>query len=150
MPNSHAPSIALVLAFTIPRVPSFSTNQTEPLSSATGEFNKSIPAEFSRSPANFSFPGMMKLEADTSGNFLPLTFKNIHGIVYDLDTDNQIGTGDTGHLTVPAKALPIIDLNLNFTYSAVNDSDTTCASAPHPRSGALYRADLLFPREQLV
>lgn len=113
------------MAFTIPRVPSFSTNQSEPLSQATGDFNKSITAEFSRSPTNFSFAGMMKLQADTGSNFLPLTFKNIHGTVYDLDTDAQVATGDTGHLTVPAKEFPIINLNLNFTYAAVNTSDTT-------------------------
>lgn len=121
-------SIVLVLVFTIPRVPSFSTNQAEPLSPADPAFNKTIPTEFSRAPANFSFPGLMKLQADTGGNFLPLTFKNIHSSVFDLDTDRQVASGDTGHLTVPAKQLPIINLNLNFTYSAINDSDATCMS----------------------
>ncbi|KAI1788874.1 hypothetical protein LXA43DRAFT_610099 [Ganoderma leucocontextum] len=118
-------AIGLVLAFTIPRVPPFSTNQIEPISSATAPFNTTVPAEFSRSPANFSFPGMMALQADTGGNFLPLTFNNIHGTVFDLTTNRQVATGDTGHLTVPAKQFPVINLNLNFTYSAVNDSDIT-------------------------
>lgn len=70
----------------------------------------------------------MKLQADTGGNFLPLTFNNIHGTVFDLTTNRQVATGDTGHLTVPAKQFPVVNLNLNFTYAAVNDSDITCAS----------------------
>ena len=68
----------------------------------------------------------MKLQADTGSNLLPLTFSNIHGTVFDLETDDQVATGDTGRLTVPAKDFPVINLNLNFTFSAVNDSDTTC------------------------
>ena len=71
---------------------------------------------------------MMKLQADTGGNFLPLTFNNIHGTVFDLTTNRQVATGDTGHLTVPAKQFPVVSLNLNFTYAAVNDSDITCVS----------------------
>ena len=118
--------MGIILAFLIPRVPDFQINQDTPLAQATGEFNKSIPVEFSRSPTNFSFPGMMKLQLDTGSNFLPLAFSNIHGAVYDLDTDNQVASGDTGKLTVPAKQFPVIQLNLNFTYAAVNDSDTTC------------------------
>ncbi|TFK90996.1 hypothetical protein K466DRAFT_583221 [Polyporus arcularius HHB13444] len=118
-------AVALILAFTIPRVPSFSLNQAEPLSPATNPFNKTIPAEFSRSPANFSFPGLMQLQADTGSNYLPLTFKNIHGTVFDLTTERPVATGDTGHLTLPAHSLPVFNLNLNFTYAAVNDSDAT-------------------------
>ncbi|RPD56622.1 hypothetical protein L226DRAFT_615419 [Lentinus tigrinus ALCF2SS1-7] len=132
-------AIAIILAFTIPRVPSFSTNQSEPLSPATNPFNKTIPAEFSRSPANFSFPGLMKLQADTGSNFLPLTFKNIHGTVFDLNTQRQVATGDTGHVTIPAKSFPVINLNLNFTYAAVNDSDATWSNWYNGcRNKALY------------
>ncbi|KAH9932776.1 uncharacterized protein BXZ73DRAFT_89921 [Epithele typhae] len=108
-----------------PRVPSFSTNVSQPLSPATSDYNKTVTTEFSRSPANFSFPGLMKLQLDTGDNFLPLHFSNIHGSLYDLETSVQVASGDTGSLTLPAKSLPVIGLNLNFTYSAVNDSDTT-------------------------
>ncbi|KAI0770673.1 hypothetical protein C8Q74DRAFT_919081 [Fomes fomentarius] len=118
-------AIALVVAFTLPRVPSFSTNVVQPLSPAENPFNQSIPAEFSRAPANFSFPGLIKLQADTGSNFLPLSFKNIHGTVFDLKTAKAVAEGDTGHITVPAHGFPIINLNLNFTYSAINDSDAT-------------------------
>ncbi|OSC98021.1 hypothetical protein PYCCODRAFT_1376040 [Trametes coccinea BRFM310] len=118
-------AIALVLAFTIPRVPGFNLNSTEPLSPATAPFNKTIPTEFSRAPANFSFPGEMQLQADTGGNFLPLTFNNIHGTVFDLQTSRQVAQGDTGKMTVPAKSFPIITLPLNFSYVATNDSDQT-------------------------
>lgn len=123
---TDACSIALVVAFTLPRVPSFSTNVVQPLSPAENPFNQSIPAEFSRAPANFSFPGLIKLQADTGSNFLPLSFKNIHGTVFDLKTAKQVAEGDTGHITVPAHGFPVINLNLNFTYNAINDSDATC------------------------
>ena len=119
-------NIALVLVFTVPRVPGFSVNSLQPLAPATKPFNEGIPVEFSRAPANFSFPGEMQLQADTGGNFLPLTFNNIHGTIYDLQTTRQVAQGDTGKLTVPAKQLPIVTLPLNFSYVATNDSDQTC------------------------
>ncbi|KAI0754465.1 hypothetical protein C8Q80DRAFT_1266090 [Daedaleopsis nitida] len=118
-------AIAIVLVFTVPRVPDFSTNQAEPISTSDKDFADTVPADFSRAPANFSFPGTMKLQADTGSNFLPLTFKNIHGTVFDLTTNKQVGQGDTGHVSVPAHDFPVINLNLNFTYNAINDSDTT-------------------------
>ncbi|KAI0763549.1 hypothetical protein BD413DRAFT_483966 [Trametes elegans] len=118
-------AIAIVLAFTIPRVPGFNVNGSEPLSAATSPFNTTVPTQFSRAPANFSFPAEMKLQADTGSNFLPLTFNNIEGTVFDLQTSRQVATGETGKLTVPAKDFPIITLPLNFTYVATNDSDTT-------------------------
>ncbi|KAI0671169.1 hypothetical protein C8Q78DRAFT_974481 [Trametes maxima] len=118
-------AVALILAFTIPRVPGFSVNSAQPLSAATAPFNNSVPTEFSRAPANFSFPGEMKLQADTGGNFLPLTFNNIHGSIFDLQTSRLVASGDTGKLTVPAKDFPIITMPLNFSYVATNDSDQT-------------------------
>ncbi len=89
----------------------------------------------------------MQLQADTGSNYLPLTFKNIHGTVFDLTTERPVATGDTGHLTLPAHSLPVFNLNLNFTYAAVNDSDATCVSLPsHSRSSILT----YMRREQLV
>ena len=129
-------------------MPAFSTNQIEPISSATAPFNETVPTEFSRLPANFSFPGLMKLQADTGGNFLPLTFNNIHGTVFDLTTNRPVATGDTGHLTVPAKQFPVVNLNLNFTYAAVNDSDITCAF--HFPSAPANTYTVGVDREQLV
>ncbi|KAI0076716.1 hypothetical protein K474DRAFT_1662590 [Panus rudis PR-1116 ss-1] len=116
---------ALLLAFTIPRVPAFEFNADTPLTQASGDFNKSIPVIFSRAPANFSFPAFADLQLNTDGNFLPLTFKNIHAEVYDLQTFQKVATGDLGHKTVPAKSFPRIELPLNFTYVAVNDTDQT-------------------------
>jgi len=119
-------SIALILAFTIPRVPSFALNNSIPLANATGAFKSSIPASFSRAPANFSFPAYAALQVNTQGNFLPLTFKHLRAQVYDLETNERVATGDLGHMTVPAKSFPNIYLPLNFTYVATNDTDQTC------------------------
>lgn len=116
-----------MLVFTVPRVPGFNVNSADPLIAAEAPFNGTVVTDFSRAPANFSFPGEMKLQADTGSNFLPLTFNNIHGSVFDLQTKRQVASGDTGKLTVPAKEFPIITLPLNFTYIATNDSDQTCA-----------------------
>lgn len=119
-------SIVLVLAFTIPRVPGFSFNNDHPLANATGDWATAIPSQFSRAPANFSFPAFADLQLDTGANFLPLTFKHLYASVYDVDTGRLVGTGDLGHKTLPAKSFPDILIPLNFTYTATNDSDQTC------------------------
>ncbi|KAA1472153.1 hypothetical protein DENSPDRAFT_163999 [Dentipellis sp. KUC8613] len=117
--------IALALAFTIPRVPSFSFNSNNPLIGATGDFNSSIPTLFSRAPANFSFPALVDMKVDTGSNFLPLHFTHLSAEVYDLDSRHLVGTGSMGGQTVPAKQFTEIKMPLNFTYVATNDSDAT-------------------------
>jgi hypothetical protein len=117
--------IGIVLAFTIPRVPGFEFNNDTPLIAATGSFNSTIPIEFSRAPANFTFPAFAALQVDTNSNFLPLTFSHISAQVYDLDTNMQVATGYMGHHTLPAKSFADMNLPLNFTYVATNDSDPT-------------------------
>ncbi|KAJ7046467.1 hypothetical protein C8F04DRAFT_1173402 [Mycena alexandri] len=117
--------IVVVIAFCIPRVPSFSLSNNTPLANATGSWASAVPTEFSRVPANFSFPAFIDLQADTTGNYIPLKFQHLRAQVYDLDSDFLIGTGDLGHKTLPAKAFPDVQIPINFTYSATNDSDTT-------------------------
>ncbi|KAJ3771313.1 hypothetical protein FB446DRAFT_645457 [Lentinula raphanica] len=117
--------IGIILAFTIPRVPAFAFNTSTPLANATGDWKDAIPTVFSRSPTNFSFAAFADLQVNTESNFLPLTFNHLRATIYDLDTGNQVGSGDLGHRTFPAKALSSFQLPLNFTYSAVNTSDTT-------------------------
>ncbi|KAG6853289.1 hypothetical protein C0991_005461 [Blastosporella zonata] len=119
---------AIVLGFTIPRVPAFSFNDTTPLVAATGDWNKTIPTYFNRSPANFSFPAFASLQVNTDSNYLPVHFKYIKATVYDLDTGMLVGVGDYGEHTLPAKSFPEILLPLNFTYVAVNSSDQTWAN----------------------
>lgn len=119
-----------MLAITIPRVPGFSINSTDPIVEATGDFNASITTEFSRSPANFSFPGLAQLEVDTSSNILPLTFTKLNALVYDLDTSKKVGKGSLGKQTFPANTFSAMQFPLNFTYTATNDSDTTCELSP--------------------
>ncbi|KAI0265623.1 hypothetical protein BC834DRAFT_970002 [Gloeopeniophorella convolvens] len=118
-------SIGIVLAFVIPRVPGFALNAKTPLVAATGDFNASVPQEFSRAPANFSFPALASLQVDTNSNFLPLVFKRIDAQVFDLDSFRLIATGRLNHTKLPAKTFSNIDLPLNFTYLATNDSDQT-------------------------
>ncbi|KAK7023076.1 hypothetical protein R3P38DRAFT_2957394 [Favolaschia claudopus] len=117
--------IAVVLGICIPRVPSFALSNSTPLANATGDWRNAVPTEFSRFPANFSFPAFADLQLNTDSNYLPLSFKHLRAKVFDLDTGFLIGTGDLGHKTVPAKSFPEIQLPLNFTYIATNDSDTT-------------------------
>ncbi|PSS34087.1 hypothetical protein PHLCEN_2v1881 [Hermanssonia centrifuga] len=117
--------VGIVLAFTVPRVPGFQINQDNPLTNATGAFNKSIPVEFPRAPTNFSFPALADLQIDTSSNFLPLKFNSLHADVFDLQTSRQVGSGDLGSMTFPAKQFTQISIPLNFSYIATNDSDTT-------------------------
>lgn len=117
--------IGLVLAFTIPRIPSFEFNDETPLTTASGSFNNSIKAQFSRAPANFTFPAFAALQINTDGNFLPLTFTHISAQVYDLDTNMQVATGHISHQTFPAKTFANLNMPLNFTYVATNDTDQT-------------------------
>lgn len=119
-------SIGLVLAFTIPRVPVIAFDTDTPLANATGAWKNAIPTIFSRSPTNFSFAGFADLQIDTTSNFLPLTFNNLEATISDYDTGVQIGTANLGRRTFPAKKYTSFQLPLNFTYSAVNTSDTTC------------------------
>ncbi|KIY62176.1 hypothetical protein CYLTODRAFT_361871 [Cylindrobasidium torrendii FP15055 ss-10] len=118
-------AVGIILAFTIPRVPAWNINDNTPLANATGDWKDAIPAQFSRAPANFSFPAFANLQVYTGGNFLPLKFSHVYATVYDLNTDRQVGDGDLGSYTVPAKEYTQIQLPLNFSYVATNDSDTT-------------------------
>ncbi|KAJ7868723.1 hypothetical protein B0H14DRAFT_2728654 [Mycena olivaceomarginata] len=117
--------IAVVLGICLPRVPSFALSNSTPLANATGDWRNAVTAQFSRVPANFSFPAFADLQVNTDSNYLPVNFKHLRAKVYDLDTGFLIGSGDLGHKVLPAKSFPNIQLPLNFTYVATNDSDTT-------------------------
>jgi hypothetical protein len=119
-------SAGIFLAFLIPRVPQFAFDQDTPLAPATGDFNSSIPVQFLSFPANFSFPAFAELEIDTGSNFIPLEFTHLNALVFDLDTDNKVGSGDIFKLTVPAKKFTKLQLPINFSYVADNSSDITC------------------------
>jgi hypothetical protein len=109
-------------------VPSFALSNNTPLANATGDWRNAVPTQFSRSPANFSFPAFANLQVDTDSNYLPVNFQHLRAQVFDLETGFLIGTGDFGHHVLPAKSFPDIQIPLNFTYIATNDSDTTCTS----------------------
>jgi len=118
-------AIALVLGFTFPRVPSFTLVTANPLVNATGPFAKAVPIIFSRSPTNFSFPAFASLQFDTTNSFLPVQFTHISASVFDLDNNQQVGSGSYAHATLPAQAFPAILLPVNFTYFTSNTSDQT-------------------------
>ena len=119
-------STGILLAFLIPRVPKFEFNQDTPLSTATGDFNRSIPTRFLVAPANFSFPAYAELQVDTGSNFIPLRFTHLNALIFDLQTSVQVGTGDLYGVTVPAKKFTKIQVPMNFSYVADNSSDITC------------------------
>jgi len=119
-------SIGVTLAFVIPRVPDFAIKGSSPLTSATGWFNQSITAQFSRAPANFTFPANIQLQVDTNSNFLPVVFKHLDAQVYDLNSFHVVATGHLNRTKFPAKKFINIQMPLNFSYVATNDSDLTC------------------------
>lgn len=123
-------SVGIVLAFTIPRVPDFLFPSNNPLKNATESWSKEVPTIFSRSPANFSFPAAISMEFNTGSNYLPIHMSKMVATVSDLTTGRQVGVGNLGATTLPAKAYPVIDMPLNFTYIANNDSDITCMPLP--------------------
>lgn len=95
------------------------------MTAATGNFNASIPIEFSRSPANFSFPATAQIQLDTTSNIIPITFNHIGAQVWYPSSGFQIGSGYFGRVTLPAHGFPIIEVPLNFSYIAPNDTDPT-------------------------
>lgn len=132
----------IILAFTIPRVPSFTISENTPLLTATGTWNASMPTSFSRAPANFSFPAYADLEVDATSNFLPLKFTHLNAQVLDLDSNAQVGLGNVYSHTVPGKVFTRLLLPLNFTYVATNDSDTTWTNWYNAcKNAALYAND---------
>ncbi|KAI0727904.1 hypothetical protein C8Q72DRAFT_837617 [Fomitopsis betulina] len=120
-------AVGIVLAFTIPRVPDFLFPSNNPLKNATEPWFNEVPTIFSRSPANFSFPAIISLEFNTGSNYLPLQMSKMEATISDLITGRQVGVGHLGALTLPAKAYPVVEMPLNFTYIANNDSDITWA-----------------------
>jgi hypothetical protein len=143
--------VGIILAITIPRVPSFSLNERQALSPATGAFNRSVPTIFSRLPANFSFPAFSVLQVDTTSNYVPITFNSINAQVFDLDSNRRIGTGYMGRKRLPAKSFPVIQVALNFSYVADNDTDATCKSFSRFTLPYInYLTEHLFHRVELV
>ncbi|KAF9568754.1 hypothetical protein CPC08DRAFT_624866 [Agrocybe pediades] len=118
-------AIGVVLAFVIPRVPTFSFNADHPLVNATGSWATAIPTQFSPGDANFTFPAMASLQVDTNSNFLPLKFNKLSAQVFDTDTGRQVASGTYAKISFPAKTFTPILLPLNFTYFATNSSDQT-------------------------
>jgi hypothetical protein len=114
-----------------PTVPGFAVIGSAPLVPATGWFSDAIPTEFSRFPTNLSFLGDISLQVDTNSNVLPLVFKHLDAQVFDLDSFRLVGTGHLNHTKLPAKAFTNIQMPLNFSYVATNDSDLTCQSASY-------------------
>ncbi|KAF7299490.1 hypothetical protein MIND_00899100 [Mycena indigotica] len=117
--------IAVLIGVCLPRVPSFALSNNNPLVSASGQFASDVPTAFSRVPANFSFPAFANLQVDTNSNNLPLRFQHLRAKLYDLDSGFLIATGDLGHRTLKANEFVNVQLPLNFSYVATNDSDTT-------------------------
>ncbi|KIN96474.1 hypothetical protein M404DRAFT_1006751 [Pisolithus tinctorius Marx 270] len=117
--------IGITLAITIPRVPAITFSGSSALTQESGSFNNSIPTEFSRSPANFSFPAYANVQVDTTSNIIPITFNSVGAEVWYTSTSMQVATGYFGKKTLPAKSFPVIQIPLNFSYVATNDSDPT-------------------------
>ncbi|CED82376.1 hypothetical protein [Phaffia rhodozyma] len=117
--------MAIMLYFLIPRVPSFSWAESDPFTIPTGLDNTS--AVFSRTPANFTFPATLNLQADTKATYIPITFKSITARLYDLSTDKQVGTG-VWKGTMPAKKLFPFSMNVTFSYEGYNSTDPTWLS----------------------
>jgi hypothetical protein len=126
----------VTLAFTLPRVPGFALNVDTPLMNATGAFAAAVPTLFVRAPAaNFSFPALADVQVDTGASFLPLRMRELEATVTDSQTGLRVATGNISSVLVPPKALFNLQIPLNFSYTAINASDQTCARplppAPH-------------------
>lgn len=118
--------VGVALAICLPRVPGFALNSDTPLVNATGSWATEVPTAFLRFPANFSFPAFADLQVNTHSNYLPLRFTSLKAEVYDDNTDRKVAHGEMEGMTLPAKEYAHIQIPLNFTYAAINDTDQTC------------------------
>ena len=128
--------LGVVLFFVIPRNPSFSFYEVTPF----GVGNSTV--SFSRIPTNFTFTGELNLygqlchpqdggmtsshPADTSASYIPIQFSSLHATLYDLNTNEAIGTGDWGSHSLSHGSMVPLVIPLTFSYTALNASDTTC------------------------
>jgi hypothetical protein len=113
-------------------VPSYEFDSTQPIQAVPGSTNTSDTILFSRIPANFTFPALVSLQADTSSTFIPVHLTELYAKVYDLDTNKMVANGSwTG--TLKAKTQTPIKIPVTFAYAAINASDTTCESSPMVR-----------------
>lgn len=63
---------------------------------------------------------------DASSSFLPVHFNDLAITVYDTNTNKIIGTGDWKNHVVPKSDYHFVTLPIDFSYTAINASDTTC------------------------
>ncbi|WVQ74862.1 hypothetical protein IAR50_004469 [Cryptococcus sp. DSM 104548] len=111
-------ALGVTLYVLIPRAPTFKFYEV-PLSV------KNETVNFNRSPTNFSFSGNLNLWGDASSSYLPVHFTHLEATVYDHVTNKKIATGDWGNNVMAHKEQQPVLLPVDFSYSAVNTSDTT-------------------------
>ena len=148
-------SVGIILAFTIPRVPSFVFNTTAPLGASTLE---NVPSPvFGQFPANFTFYSSIDVEVNTNANFLPLHFNSWRSEIYELNTGRKVATGEWGSYTLAAKKYIRMILPVTFNYTAVNTTDQTWANvynscrnknqfADNKRPGMFFLSRLHLPK----
>jgi hypothetical protein len=132
-------SLCIVLFLTIPRAPNFKF----PSADIIGVDNSTV--SFSRSPTNFSFAGSVNmigtfatgyfvipgvnpsaLPADSTSSYLPVYFTNLDITVKDLTTNKEIATGNWRNQKLKRGDAEFVSLPVQFSYTGVNTSDTTC------------------------
>lgn len=121
---------AILLAITLPRVPSFDFNSQvpfRPTAPADGESDgpERYKTAFSRVPAVFNFNAWMDLRMNTRSSIVGLHFDKIEVQVYEANDFKLVATGNITGLGVKAKANEPMLFPLTFAYDAVNTSDPT-------------------------
>ncbi|KAL7414432.1 hypothetical protein BDY24DRAFT_385184 [Mrakia frigida] len=117
-------AVGLTVYFVIPRIPSYEFDTTQPIQAIEGATNTSDTILFSRTPANFSFPALVSLAADSESTYIPVHLTSISAIVSDLGTGRQVANG-TWSGTFKAKTITNFNIPVTFSYAAINSSDTT-------------------------
>ena len=106
------------------QVPAFEFDSTQPLQAIAGGTNTSETILFNRIPANFTFPALVSVSANTDSSYIPVHITSLTSQIYDLETNQLVGNGTwSGHLK--AKSQTQIKLPVTFAYAAINASDTT-------------------------
>lgn len=115
-------ALILLLVFLIPRSPTF-TYRSTPLSTDDPD-----SASFLSYPsANFSFDGSVAISFDTSSSWIPIKISNFEALVYDGQTENQVGKGGySGTKSFKRSDNIQLDVPVQFSYQANDNTDQTC------------------------
>lgn len=86
------------------------------------EHDRYVPLGYHAASVSYGFHSA----ADSTSSYLPVYFTNLEISVLDHTTNKEIATGNWRNHKLPRGDAEFVSLPVEFSYQAVNSSDTTC------------------------